>query len=420
MDIKEFLRWVAGAFIFLFLFAIHWVLAVAFVIAVLCWYPRARRRKLAEQFKQLYHLPLPENWDISKDRATARRVKYYIKEYPKHSGSDLYDLKLRAFYEICVPAEAMDSSVSDAYRELGKQTSTDIQLLRSDKNETEILNGAQLEIELAIADKLKSLKTNKLKGCAEKLKSLKEADTSGLFGFTSRSKVEEQTKAMQRIVRGAYNECEKLQEFTPIMNRLLTEVRIAAYRNIYLSLELLGIIRENVGGSTLTTQKDQLDVVDVDLQSVNYDAGELTMDSLAVLSTGAMSALEVVGNNDTISQWAGENPKTAMAGAAIMAGLGYLAARNEVIENNLNMQKKLVKDLDNIAELYVQNKAGIRRSLEIIKAIVNANKGFIAIYAPLREKVFEQNGAKQVSMKELQQLVLATNEYNKITKSKIK
>lgn len=416
---KEVLKTVLLVFVCLFMWLVHWIVGLAATIAVILYRRKKRRQKLTEQFREVYALPLPAEWQI-KNGKEAKKVKRYLKLYRKQTGRGLYDLKLRAFYDICISAESPEDSYVVPYRELLENSSDAIGILRMDKDEELILSGDELEIDTIIADGFKELKPNKLSGCATKMKELKSADVTNFLGFTSRSKIEEQTRDMQRIVENAQAECRKLQAFVPLMNKLLVTVRLAAYRNIYLSMELLGYIRDNVGGSSLTTQKDRLEVKNEDIKSIEFKGTDLSMDSFASLSTGAMTAIEAISSNKELESLAGDNPKMAAAGVAIMAGLNYLMERNAVIENNLQAQETLVKGLEDLTSAYVESKAGLRRSLEIIKAIVKANKGFVAVYAPLRDKVFEEGSAGSVSMLELQQLVMATNEYNKITKSKIK
>ena len=51
------------------------------------------------------------------------------------------------------------------------------------------------------------------------------------------------------------------------------------------------------------------------------------------------------------------------------------------------------------------------------RAIIKTNKGFVKIYAPLRNKVFMEGSFP--SLQEIQQLAIATNEYNKISKTEL-
>ncbi len=399
---------------------LHW--GIGFVVSsviLLLEARKIRRKRMAERFKEIYGLPLPDGWGIT-NHNTAKKVEKYIREYPQYSGIDLYNLKLQAFYDISMSLECSDPAVYVPYREQLDSSLRNLNLLRMDNDEQDILSGGVLEIDTIIADGQKRLKAKTLGRFNKKLKELVDIDTTNFLGFTSTRKMTEQTREMQHLVINAQREYEELRSFVPPMNRLLATVRLAAYRNIYLSMELLGFIRDNVGGKTLTTQKDTLKLEGMELKSANLDATDLSLDSLEALTNGATMALDMISSNKDIRKWAGENPKTAAAGTAVMAGLNYLAERSVAIENNKLAQADIVKDFGKISSMYTESKAGLLRSLEIAKAIVNANKGFVRIYAPLREKVFGQRNVTLVSMDELRQLVEATNAYNKITKSKIK
>ena len=95
----------------------------------------------------------------------------------------------------------------------------------------------------------------------------------------------------------------------------------------------------------------------------------------------------------------------------------YFEKRAEVIDNNLNQQAEIIELFPKVVDGYLEGKSNTLRAIEIIRAIINANKGFIKIYAPLREKVFQEGIVP--SLTELQQLAIATNEYNKISKTEL-
>ena len=95
----------------------------------------------------------------------------------------------------------------------------------------------------------------------------------------------------------------------------------------------------------------------------------------------------------------------------------YFEKRAEVIDNNLNQQAEIIELFPKVVDGYLEGKSNTLRAIEIIRAIINANKGFIKIYAPLREKVFKEGIVP--SLTELQQLAIATNEYNKISKTEL-
>lgn len=68
---------------------------------------------------------------------------------------------------------------------------------------------------------------------------------------------------------------------------------------------------------------------------------------------------------------------------------------------------------------YTKGQSQLLRAIEIIKAIKKANDGYMNVYEPLRHKVFDEGQLTSVTMKELQQMAMATKEYNKISQAKL-
>ncbi len=75
--------------------------------------------------------------------------------------------------------------------------------------------------------------------------------------------------------------------------------------------------------------------------------------------------------------------------------------------------------MDETVEQFLDSQAKAARALELIGALVKVNDGFRAVYEPLHEKVFVDRKPSDVSMKELQQLVLAIKDYKSISDSKL-
>ena len=81
------------------------------------------------------------------------------------------------------------------------------------------------------------------------------------------------------------------------------------------------------------------------------------------------------------------------------------------------MQRKLTELFSRIVTTYSETQPLVIRSLELVLSIMEANKGFIKIYAPLRDKVYSQTGT--ISRQEIIDLGAAMNAYNKISNSKL-
>ena len=200
------------------------------------------------------------------------------------------------------------------------------------------------------------------------------------------------------------------------MNDILRYTRVCAYRNIFLGAELLNYIRDNAGGKTLKTVSDSINI-DADLDIPVFSDKELSVDMIGLIGSSVKNTLVYYGTNKEAARKAIDDPKAA----ALEAGLNFIGdffeKRAEVINNNLEQQQIILKKFPAIVDGYLDGKANTLRAIEIIRAIIKANKGFVKIYAPLRDKVFK--GGVLHSKEEMQQLVIATSEYNKISKAEL-
>ena len=81
--------------------------------------------------------------------------------------------------------------------------------------------------------------------------------------------------------------------------------------------------------------------------------------------------------------------------------------------------KDIIKNIKLMVDNYTKGQSQLLRAIEIIKAIKKANDGYMNVYEPLKHKVFDEDQPTTVTMKDLQQLSLATKEYNKISQAKL-
>jgi hypothetical protein len=253
-------------------------------------------------------------------------------------------------------------------------------------------------------------------------------DTTGIFGGQNVNKLSEKTMDLKDLYEAAIAEYDELEELTWDINYLLQFVRICAYRNIYLGLELMTMIRENAGGKTLTTEKEYTQV-DVEVANMDIKASELSTNITADFATAffetASQSLDYL-DNDRIRKDLYKDPKKAaayaagtVAVAAVRGVINYFEDRSKKIEANIEIQKDMVKNVRVVVDGYSAGQGALLREIEIIKAIKKANDGFMAIYEPLRKKVFETNDISSVSKKDIQQMAIATSNYNKISTSKL-
>lgn len=259
---------------------------------------------------------------------------------------------------------------------------------------------------------------------------LLDMDTSGTFLEYDSKKVEKKTKAMQQSYNDFAKTVNGFGKLVAQINRSLGAARMVAYRNIYLGAELVNIVHQTGSGGTLTRADDSMNSIEaVSIQVSGIESAGMKQTALDILDTsiGAVAvAVNNVLNDKAAKKYYKRNPKEAIAtaaGVAVVSAInGAIEAwekRNEMIAKSLKVQEELVDKMDELAESYLDSQAKATRALELIRAIVKVNNGFMSVYEPLREKVFDDKAPSAVTMQELQQLVLAIKDYKSISDSKL-
>lgn len=322
---------------------------------------------------------------------------------------DFADKKLAFFHDISLPA------VSPSYAQ-----SIRIEDLRRDEDEIDILAGNVTPRETAVTEYLQLLNDNKMSGILAELDSAKAMDTSGVFRKVSLHKLTEQTDIYRRLYQAAVYEYRELQDLAGKMNVLLDYLRSCAYRNLYLGSELLNIVRDNAGGGGLQKIDESIPVSTIGLNSAVFKELTVSYDFGVVLSSFGQR-IGSLSKSKSYKKLAIKNPKAAIGIQALaLAGSiieHYENKRNQKIDSQLEMQKQLMKLFPRIVSGYNEAQPVIVRSLELARAIVEVNKGFIKLYAPLRDKVYSESG--MVSRQEIVELAAAMKAYNKISKTKL-
>lgn len=373
---------------------------------------KERRKKLVTTFNNIYSLPLPEQWEIADD-TTECIVKKYVESSSNCDKSNKrawYDLKLRAFYDVSIAAECEPMVIKSPFD--GFTTHADNIILRQDIDEDIILGKQETDIEKVLKYCIVLLKDDKLTPYRNKLKEIANKDTS-FWGLSEKEKTEQ----LHAVLTNAQTEFKEMQDLAKRINIILDKVRIFAYKNIYLGVELINFNRENSGGKSLTTEKSIADITNIKFYNLNINSNDLQFNTIVSFASGALNTLGAIGSNKNLIKFAEKNPKMAGVGLLVGGVLSVIEARNEAIENNLRMQKEIVKRFDKLIDQYIKNKGQLLRIIEIAKSITEANKGFIATYVPLRNKVFVDR--QTLSMEDMQAIALVTSEYRKISMSKL-
>lgn len=333
-----------------------------------------------------------------------------------------YDAKLRFFYTYSLRAETELDEVYNYYQEIiQKSASTgDSDLLR--KDDLPFIKQHDAEMSQDLSEIKTMLDDDRLANVMSELGYVQGHETSTFGGlWTDEKKLTDKSNELKKLYDVAKYEYEEITDSNKKINYWLDYVRAYAYRNIYLGAELINIVRSSNGGRTLATQKDG---IDVSMQS--FDLQEVTINDASVdLDAHINKTVDMFTHalrNKQSRKWMKSNPKMAMGAAALTfvggALLDKLDKHTQLVEEHTEFQKNLISNIKVMTEGYEEGKASSLRAIEIIRAIAKANKGFMAVYEPLREKYLE-NG-EPLTMLDMQAIAKATKDYKIISDSKLK
>lgn len=329
------------------------------------------------------------------------------------------NFRLLSFYSLSLRNEIGEDELSDFDNRIKQAQENDaLWTLRKSDDEDATING-EAEVEtFAILEQHKSiLEDNNIEKTLESFKKVKARDVSFLGLFTDTSEMTLQTKEMEKLYENVSLEYKELADVASSVNKVLTQARGYAYRNIYLGVELLNCIRDNAGGTGLAAQHD-LAETGAEISVSNFSTEDLSINMGAVLSKGLFSPA-ISGTTFSLIR----NPAKILGfGGLVVAGNlvnNLVKAHNKAVEANIDAQRKLTGAMNECVSNYSKCQGQVLRAIEIVKALVHANKGFLSIYAPLRDRAFEQNAIASITPAEAHQLVLAIGEYKKISDSTI-
>lgn len=316
-----------------------------------------RRRELCWKLKAVVDgMPIPDNsvFDNRSEKLakkSLKRFRYLNKKMKKSKNQEeqlrikdkLFEQKLYTFYEICLRAESMaDKNAYSQFEIQLKEAKVikDVSVLRKDIEEHKILgNLPTTEMEFVLEWKSK---INKIilgnKDYSLEMQEIQNMNTSSKFLFwiyTSSSKVAKQTEKYKKLHNSMIAEFRKIQKAQDVLNRELIKIRLIAYRNIYLGVELLNYCKDNVGGKYLTTEKGSFEITNQFKELIReFDIHNFDKEEMSRVQT-------------------------------------YI--KNEISK----IESQLLKGRGQLA-----------RTLEIMEAIIRFNNKFYCTYAPLRNKVF--------------------------------
>ncbi len=384
-------------------------------------------RSLADDLKTSFALPVSyeaihsENYTycvewLNHALETNRRIKNERNALTRRKKfmAELQDDKMKFFYKVSLRGETANEEVYGYFANTltRVEQTKEYALFRRDNDATLLAEFTETITSLSYR-----LEVDEMSPLIDELNSVCSMDTENFLGFTDVSKLSHQTREIEDIYKEAVSVYQRYDEDRTQIMKILEYVRLCAYRNIYLGVELINYIRNNAGGGSLSTVKDDLDMKDADL-NISINSNDIKFDFMKNFSA-ALDQFGFITKSKDVQKLVMNNMKTAAAGVAVIAAVSYLSERSEKISANNKAQKQMIESISGIADGYQDGQVALKRSVEIVKAIAKANKGFMNIYQPLQRKVFEQDDLAGFTMRDLQQLAKATQEYNQISKSKL-
>lgn len=252
-------------------------------------------------------------------------------------------------------------------------------------------------------------------------------NTRSFIFFQDTDKKAQQTKDMNELLKAAKYEYDELTAISKNVSYALNYARGCAYRNVYLAFDLINYIRSSNNGGRLRTVEDSINISSIDATvnvksyRLNDSAMDSAMEELMNVGDIVKSAMSAIDDKE-LERLLTKNPTIALGAAAVIAlasvGAG-LVTYFRSLNANAEAQSKITDGIKAISEGYTEGKSQMLRVIEILDGIVKCNNGFMAIYEPLRKRVFEKGDVNLTQM-EFMQLAAAAREYSKVAKSTIK
>ncbi|MBR5469619.1 MAG: hypothetical protein IKU78_04045 [Paludibacteraceae bacterium] len=333
---------------------------ICFVVnkTIIIPYLKRRRRNLCWKLKSVAgSMPIPK--DAIFDRKSEKRGKKALKKFKSlnkklRKAKDeekrlslrelLFEHKMYTFYEISLRAESKLNK--DAYAQFEEQLKEaklikDISILRQDEEEHKILSGvptSEMKFVLDWKPKIRQINCNNRNYSQDLVRNqMRDTRKRILFwSYTSTSKLNEQTEELIGIKDDMISELRRNLDIQEILNEALAKVRLLAYRNIYLGVELLEYDKGNASAKHLSTEKDYFETISKFEESINV-----------------------------FEKYTKIN-KTALR----------------------EIQESVKKNISRIETDLLKGRGRLARTIEVMESIIQFNNQFIKTYVPLRKKVF--------------------------------
>lgn len=253
------------------------------------------------------------------------------------------------------------------------------------------------------------------------------------FFLTDTEKKAKQTKDMLKVVKQAGKKYDKLIDKIKKTAYILDYVRTCAYHNVYLGVELVNYERETTAGGSMQKANDTAVTIQHGTNSLEVNSKDLQLDirekdvkrKLNNVDKDIRTTANFLFSSKEMKEWSSNNLNASLAIVGVSAVFsaamnfgGYIMDYFRKLSANADAQYKMVEYMNNLFTAYQNSIGEILRSIELINALSNTNKGFTVIYEPLREKILVKGG--RFTKKEFGAITFATNKYNEVIESKIR
>ena len=393
----------------------------------------ARRKKLSEKLQKVVEgLPIPDN--AAFDRDSELLVKESIEQFTNlynqiETAKDeetrqryrqkLFEQKLYTFYEISLKAESNYNEY--AYSQFERQyneavSANDIRKLRYDLEEMNILNKRKTNADRFIDEKMLVLKSDIKEEYDSRIRDIQNMDVSSLVG-DSPEKLRNQTLSFENLQNQVIEELDKFKDILDAVNNELTRIRLIAYRNTYLTTEIVNYLNNKSKGRSIKTEKGVFDIDTSCLQDIdiNVDVTLLTTDYSKMIDSANMTFQKSISTLNGFGFRPGR--KMAIGVGILSIGFAFLEERMRQIEENRNAQAIIIGNMNKIINELVDGRQKLNRTLTLMKKIAEANNGFYYKYAILRDKIFYSD--EVVLEDDIDKLYEMTKSYNKVSTEKL-
>ena len=336
---------------------------------------------------------------------------------------------------------------------------------RKHKDNDDILNGKELEVDKFYNSELLPdiKKTNE--DAETVMKVLNDEDIviedetdeeiSGLFknlftlgkSSTLKSKVQ-RLRALRYCCQIISDDIDKFELDNNRLFSYLKYYRVAAYRNLYLAKELIGIVKDKVSSRQQELIIDEFPQLispkNINPSDVNFDANQISFDSDRFFDSVGQSFVSSFESINSKLEKEKDISKDDFIEAGIEIAFDSIIAGIEGLFDQYSRTTASIKEVEgmiNEAVRYLgkaypaiqRYQAELARQLELMIALYQCNRAFVMSYEPMRQKVFGQptfskflHGIdKEMSYlksddfrKDLQHLILVCTEYNKVYNAK--